>query len=93
MSRLYRDRLGIVEQRHEAKIHVQLLVTVKERRPWIVGNEVKLEFLKPAQHHHVLDHARGRLATDARQLEAVPVQMQRVNVVAGIAEFQPVAAP
>ena len=87
------DRLRIVEERHESEIHVQLLMTVEERQTRIVGNKVKFEFLESAQHHHVLDHARGRLAADAGQFEAVPVQMQRVNVITGIAEFQPVASP
>jgi hypothetical protein len=72
---------------------VQLLVTVEERQPRIVGDEVKFQFLESAQHHHVLDHPRGRFTGDARQFEAVPVQVQRVDVVARVAEFQPVAAP
>src|SRR6516165_8781293 len=82
----------VIEERHEPEIHMQLLMTVKERQPRIVGHEIKLQLLKPAQHHHVLDHPGGRFAGDARQLEAVAVQVQRVDVVARIAEFQAVAA-
>jgi hypothetical protein len=33
--------LYVLEERHEPEIHVQLLVTVKERRPRIVRDEVK----------------------------------------------------
>ena len=36
-------RLMHNEQRHEAEIYVQLLVTVKERAAWIVGDEIELE--------------------------------------------------
>jgi hypothetical protein len=36
-------RLMHSEQRHEAEIYVQLLVTVKERAAWIVGDEIELE--------------------------------------------------
>jgi hypothetical protein len=36
-------RLMHNEQRHEAEIYVQLLVTVKERATWIVGDEIELE--------------------------------------------------
>ena len=36
-------RLMHNEQRHEAEIYVQLLVTVKERAAWIVGDEIELQ--------------------------------------------------
>ena len=68
---------------------MQLLVTVEQGPAWIVGDEVECEFLKAAQHHHVLDHARGGFAAYASQLEAMPVQVQRVNVVAGVSELEP----
>jgi hypothetical protein len=42
-------KLRVLEQRHEAKVHVQLLVTVKERESWIVGREVELELLEAAR--------------------------------------------
>src|SRR5512143_427368 len=82
----------IVEERHEPEIHVQLLVTVEEGHTWIVGDEIEFHFLKAAHRHHVLDDARGRLSANAYQFEAVPVQMQRMDVVARVAELKPVAA-
>lgn len=39
------------------------------------------------RHYHVFDRARGRLTADAHELEAVAMEMERMNVVAGIAEF------
>jgi hypothetical protein len=48
-------RLRVFEERHEAKIHVQLLVTVEKRRPRIVSHEVKFKLLKSAQHYYVFD--------------------------------------
>ena len=33
----------IVEERHEAEVHVQLLVAVEKRHSGIVGNEVKFK--------------------------------------------------
>jgi hypothetical protein len=72
---------------------MQLLLTVEQREPGIVGDEVKFHLLEPAQHHHVLDHPGGRFAGDTRQFEAVPVQIQRVDIVARIAKLQPIAAP
>ena len=77
----------VLQECHEPEIHVQLLVAVKECQSRIVGDEVEFEFLKSAQHDHVLDHASGRFACDARQFETVPMQMQRVNVVTGVADF------
>ena len=61
-------------------------------RSRIVGDEIEFDFLETAEHHHVLDHAGGRLAADAHKFETVAVQMQRMDVVAGVAELQPVAA-
>lgn len=81
----------VIEERHETEIHVQLLMTMKECPPRVVRDKIKLRFLKSAQHHHILDHARGRLASDTRQLEAVAVQVQRVNIIARVAELLPVA--
>ena len=65
-SHVIPPRLRVVEERHESEIHVQLLMTMEERQPRIVSHEVKFEFLESAQHHHVFDHARRRLAADAR---------------------------
>src|SRR5579872_1492235 len=85
--------LRIVEKEHEAEVHVQLLVTVKQRHSGIVGHEVELDLLEAAEHHYILDHARRRLAADTHQLKTVPMQMQRMDIVAGIAEFQAIAPP
>ena len=57
----------------------------------IVGHEIHLDFLEAAQHHDVLDDARRLPATDAHELEAVAVEMQRVDIVARIAKLEPVA--
>src|SRR3974390_1267519 len=81
----------IAEERHEPEIHVQLLVAMEERLARIVGDEIEFNFLKAAQHHHVLDDASGWLAAEPDQFETVPVQVQRMNVITGIAEFEPVA--
>ena len=32
----------IVEKRHETVVHMQLLVAVEKRRPWIIANKVHL---------------------------------------------------
>ena len=51
--------LGILKERHEPKIHVQLLVTMKQRVPRTVGYKVYFYFLVSAEHHDILNDARG----------------------------------
>ena len=63
----------VVKEGHKSEVHMQLLVTMEKCHPRIVGDEVELELLKSAQHHHVFDHPGGRLAADARQLETMTV--------------------
>jgi hypothetical protein len=57
---------------------------MEEGKPGIVGHEVDLWLLIAAYHDHILYYSRCRSASEASQLEAVPVQMNRVNVVAGV---------
>ena len=59
-------------------------MTVKERVAGIVGDDVELQLLESTQHHDVLDDAGGRFARYAPQFEAVPVQVQRMDVVARV---------
>jgi hypothetical protein len=66
-------RSRVFEERHEPEVHVQLLVTVKKRQSWIVCDEIELDLLKAAQHHHVFHHACGGPSADVGQLEAVPM--------------------
>jgi hypothetical protein len=82
--------LDVFEERHEAEVHVQLLVAVEQRQPRIVGNKLKLEFLKSAEHDHIFHDAGRWLTADAHQFEAVPMQVQWMNVVTGISELQAV---
>src|SRR5262249_44442616 len=82
----------VVEQEHEAKIHVQLLMAMEQRQSRMIGNEIKFDFLKAADHDHILNDAGCRLAAHAHKLETVAVEMQRMGVVAGIGGFKAVAA-
>ncbi len=49
----------VVEQGHEAEVHVELLVAVEEGEAGIVGDEVDLDFLVAADHDDVFDDAGG----------------------------------
>ena len=83
--------LNVVEQGHEAEVHVQLLVAVEEGEAGVVGDEVDLDLLVAADHHNVLHDAGGRLAGDRCELEAVAMQVNGVDIVAGVAHAQAVA--
>jgi hypothetical protein len=63
---------------------MQLLVAVEERRTRIIRDEIEFDFLESTQHDDVLEHSRGGPAADARQFKAMPVQVKRVDVVAGL---------
>ena len=70
----------------------KLLMTMEKGQPRIVGNEVELQFLIPAEHHDVFHDARPSAGhAIRRQLERVSVEVQRMDVVAGVAKPQPIA--
>jgi hypothetical protein len=48
---------GVIEQGHEAEIHVQLLMAVKQGEAGIIGNEVDFGFLVSAYHNHIFHHS------------------------------------
>jgi len=51
---------------------------VKQRWPWIIGNEIKFDFLKPSDHHtSFISPAVGFPLT--RKLEAVTIKMERMH--------------
>ena len=53
----YVQALRVVEQGHEAEVHVQLLVAVKQGHAGIVGHEVDFGFLVSAEHYDILHDA------------------------------------
>jgi hypothetical protein len=67
--------LGVLKERHKSEIHVKLLVTMKERVPGIVSDEIHLRLLKSAQHHDILDDTGCWFPADVREFEAVAVKM------------------
>src|SRR5580700_6013545 len=94
-------RSGILEEHHEAKIHVVLLVTVKQGGAGIVRGELDLGAGLGVDQNDILDDAanvgRRRLSSDRErlpqpaELKTVPVQMQRMIVDTLVDELQAVA--
>lgn len=54
---------------------MELHVAVEQGHAGIVGGEVDVHFLEPAQHGNIFNNAASRLAADAGELEAVPMQV------------------
>ena len=52
-STLFSDLLDIIEQRHEAEVHVKLLMAVEQGQTRIVSNEIHFCFLVASQHENV----------------------------------------
>ncbi len=81
----------VVEQRHEAEVHVQLLVTMEQREAGIVGDEVDFDFLVASDHDNVLHHAGTGFRCKLGEFETMPVKMDRMYVVAGVAHTNAIA--
>ena len=64
---------GVLHQSHETKVHVELLMAVKKRIPWILRREVYLDNLIGVDDHRVLQNAGAGLAVYLRQFKAVPM--------------------
>jgi hypothetical protein len=47
------DFLDILEERHEAEVHVQLLVAVEQRQAWVIRNKIHVGFLVASEHHDI----------------------------------------
>src|SRR4029077_3879669 len=78
-------RLYIIEKRHEPVVHVQLLVAVEKREPRIIGNKVYFGFLVSASHHNIFQDSSRWLSGQARQLKAMAMEMDWMDIVTGIA--------
>ena len=70
---------------------MQLLVAVKERKAGIIRDKVDIDMLVTADHNDILHHARGRLSRNAGDFKTVPVKMDGMNIVAGIAHADAIA--
>ena len=82
--------LGVGEQGHEAKVHVELLVAVEEGEAAIVGEEFDFSFLVAAEHDDIFEDAGGGDTGDADEFKTVAMKMDGMDVVALVAEAEAV---
>src|ERR1700733_3027112 len=91
LSASYPPRSNVVKERHESEIHMELLVAMKQRHAGIVGDKIHFRLLIAAQHHYIFHYAGRRFSRQLHKLETVPVQMDGMDVVAGVAHLDPIA--
>ena len=82
----------VAKQRHETKVHVLLDMAVKQRQARLVGDQVHRGASICRNDHRVFHDAGSRLAVEFDELEQVPMDMERMRIVAAIVKHQPVAA-
>jgi len=82
----------VIEQGHEAKVHVQLLMAVEQRKSGIIRRKIHFDFLISAHHDDILHHTSGRLAGEFGEFKTVTMEMDGMDVVAGIAHADTVAS-
>ena len=69
---------------------MQLLMTMKERVAWIVGDEVHLHGAVRRDIDDIFYQARSTLFANTHQLEAVTMEMERMRLRAAIDEDETV---
>ena len=68
-------------------------MAMEECHAGIAGDEIDLGFLIAAQHQDIFHESCRWIARVADQFERMPMQMNRVNVITGIAHPDAVAGP
>src|SRR6266849_5755568 len=77
--------LHIIEERHKAEVHVQLLVAVEEREAGVIRNKIYFGFLVASEHHDIFQYSRRWLSCQAGQLETMAVEVDGMNIVTRVA--------
>src|SRR6266571_1702087 len=65
-------------------------MTMKQGQAGIVSLEIHFDFLIPADHDDILRHTCTRLPRELGEFKTVPMEMDRMNVIAGIVHPQAV---
>src|SRR5437879_5569649 len=60
-------------------------MAVEQSQSWVISDKIHGDLLVPSDHDYVFHDAGSRGSRQTGQLEAVPVEMYRMDVIAGIA--------
>ena len=80
-----------VEQQLESVVHVELLMAVEKGHTFDCRRHIYFNLPEALYKHDILQNASGGLAVHICQLEAVPVQVDRMGVIGLIVEHQAIA--
>ena len=84
--------LAVNDKTREPFVHVILVVTMKEGRAWIVGNEVDLRRREARQADRVLHQGGHGFTLGLCHLESMPMHVNRVFVAAMVLHDEPIAS-
>src|SRR5271165_2021484 len=81
----------VVEQGHESKVHVELLVAMEKREARVVRSKADFHLLVSADHYDIFHYAPQRFPRNSSELEGVTMKMDGMNIVAGVAHTNAIA--
>jgi hypothetical protein len=84
--------LSVFKESHETEIHMEILMAVKQGEPGVVGDKIDLNSTEAFHENRILKDAGCFFSIDLCDLEIVPMQVERMHVVALIDEREPIAA-
>ena len=82
--------LEIIEQGHEAEIHVELLVTMEQCEARVVSHRVHMDLLVASDHHDIFQYSRCWLSREASEFKAVTVKVDWMDVIARVTHAEAV---
>jgi hypothetical protein len=82
----------ILKESHEAEIHVEILVAVKQGEPGVIGYKIDINSAEALGEDGVFENSGRFFPMNFRDLEIMPVQVERMHVVAFVDESESIAA-
>ena len=84
--------LNVFKESHEAEIHMEILMAVKQGEPGIVGDKIDINSTEAFHQNRVLKDAGCVFSVDLCNLKIMPMQVERMHVVALVDESESIAA-
>src|SRR5208283_3135028 len=84
--------LNVFKESHEAEIHVEILMAVKQGEPGIVRDKIDINSTEAFHQNRVLKDAGCVFSVDLCDLEIMPMQVERMHVVALVDKSESIAA-
>jgi hypothetical protein len=84
--------LKVFKQPHETEIHVEILMAVKQGESGVVGDKIDINTTEAFHENSVLEEARCFFSIDLCDLKIVPMQVERMHVVAFVDERESITA-